>query len=1059
MRRTWPLLVLCVAALEVLSLTGGVHVSTGAPAIEGTPVAPPSLKTVPVPLPEQLGDFVRDKQAAIALGKALFWDTQAGSDGLVACASCHFQAGADTRITNQVNPGSDGAFDVGRPNHTFALGDFPFHQFADPENRASSVIRSRNDVGGSAGVHGATFNDIRLGSARDNLTPLTPDPLGFTVGGLNVRRVTGRNTPPAINAIFNIRNFWDGRANRRFNGRNPFGDADPDARVLRVNDLGGLERVHVSIDHASTASQAVGPPLSGVEMSGAGRTWLALGKKMLSLKPLANQAVRNDDSVLGPYAISGGKGLSTTYTDLIKAAFQPRWWDSKALVDANLNVIGSLARDGKVTTTRYTVMEANFSLFWGLAILCYESTLVSDDTPYDQFAEGNAGALTPQQRLGLKVFVKSGASCIACHAGPEFTGAAFTTRIDPARNEGVIERMIMGDHLPAVYDGGFYNIGVRKTADDIGLGALDPFGNPLSLARQEQLQPGSVQDNFMGPVDPAERIAADGAFKTPSLRNVELTGPYFHNGSVATLADVVEFYTRGGNFRDQNLHDLDPEIHRQADLAGHPMRQLALVAFLKALTDERVRWYKAPFDHPELTLNAGAPGSEISVLADPRIAGQAQDMRVTLPAIGRNGASTPLRPFLDAPLFDPAPVAAPEPTRSHVVFFAQDSLVVRTRDAQEGDLWSNGVLSVTGTNGLTLTGDLVAGGNASLNGVTTLFGSCLARGSLSLGASVVTTNAIVGGGVPYFVPLVMPSVPGDLPPGAATARATTIPPDVTVPAKGTLALAPGDYGALNVGTGGALTLSDGAYSFRGITLGPNATLFYDVNGQVEILPPDGADFPASPATKTTVTVVGDLSLGTGAMIWSGATNRSNRLQMTVGGATQTIVLPNRCELDATLLAPAARVRLAGGASLRGAVFARAIEVADGARFLPHIGPFDPLLDFTPPAPLAVAGNAAAVTIEETGMPAFALLQNTPNPFRPQTAVRFTLPEASEVSLDVFDIAGRTVKTLVRGPLEPGLHTLVWNGLNDAGRRLPAGVYLYRLVAGANRSEKKMILIN
>src|ERR1041385_3483848 len=674
MKRTWPLLVLGVFGLALLWRTGGAHVSHSASSnaaviVEPAPQNPPSLKTVPVPLPEQIGDFIKDRQAAIALGKAFFWDTQTGSDGVVACASCHFQAGADSRITNQVNPGSNGAFEVGGPNHTFGLADFPFHQFADPEDRHSRVLRSRNDVGGSAGVHAADFNDVRLGRSRDDLTPTVPDPLGFQVGGLNVRRVTGRNTPAAIDAIFNIRNFWDGRANRRFTGRNPLGDADPDARVRRVNDLGDLELVHVSIDKASTASQSVGPPLSGVEMSGAGRTWLKRGKKMLSLRPLANQVVRADDSVLGPLAIAGGRGLSTSYASMIRAAIKSRWWDSRAVVGADLATIPGVRvpREGTLPTDQFSMMEANFSLFWGLAILAYESTLVADDTPYDQFAEGSLSALTPLQQLGLRVFVKSGARCSACHAGAEFSGATFSARLDPQKHEGVIERMIMGDDQVAVYDGGFYNIGVRRTADDIGLGANDPFGNPLSLARQEQQNPGSVQDNFMGPVDPHERVAADGAFKTPSLRNVELTGPYFHNGSIASLQDVVEFYTRGGNFHDENEKDLDPDIHRQSALAGHPMRQLALVAFLKALTDERVRWSRAPFDHPELTVNQGAVGNELSVFADLRIAGQAQDQTLTLPAIGRSGASTPLRPFLNAPLFDPRPSAAPEPTRSPFV--------------------------------------------------------------------------------------------------------------------------------------------------------------------------------------------------------------------------------------------------------------------------------------------------------------------------------------------------------------------------------------------------------
>jgi cytochrome c peroxidase len=60
-----------------------------------------------VPLPEKLADFIKDRKAAVQLGKALFWDTQVGSDGVQACASCHFHAGADDRSKNALNPGQD----------------------------------------------------------------------------------------------------------------------------------------------------------------------------------------------------------------------------------------------------------------------------------------------------------------------------------------------------------------------------------------------------------------------------------------------------------------------------------------------------------------------------------------------------------------------------------------------------------------------------------------------------------------------------------------------------------------------------------------------------------------------------------------------------------------------------------------------------------------------------------------------------------------------------------------------------------------------------------------
>jgi len=69
------------------------------------PAKPQALKSVPVPEPTNLAEFVRDKRAAIALGKALFWDMQVGSDNIQSCASCHFHAGAEYRSRNQISPG------------------------------------------------------------------------------------------------------------------------------------------------------------------------------------------------------------------------------------------------------------------------------------------------------------------------------------------------------------------------------------------------------------------------------------------------------------------------------------------------------------------------------------------------------------------------------------------------------------------------------------------------------------------------------------------------------------------------------------------------------------------------------------------------------------------------------------------------------------------------------------------------------------------------------------------------------------------------------------------
>ena len=94
-----------IAAAVTALLLGAGTAQAGTP---GNLFAPAPLKAVPIPEPATLMNFVKDRKAAINLGKALFWDMQVGGDGMQACASCHFHAGADVRTKNNVNPGADG---------------------------------------------------------------------------------------------------------------------------------------------------------------------------------------------------------------------------------------------------------------------------------------------------------------------------------------------------------------------------------------------------------------------------------------------------------------------------------------------------------------------------------------------------------------------------------------------------------------------------------------------------------------------------------------------------------------------------------------------------------------------------------------------------------------------------------------------------------------------------------------------------------------------------------------------------------------------------------------
>lgn len=633
-----------------------------------------SLKDQPVPTIPGIDQFVRNKPVAIALGKALFWDTRVGSDGQ-ACASCHFAAGADNRMKNQISPGlrgGDTAFgttparDWG-PNYTLQESDFPLHRLADPLDRNSEVLFTTNDVVSSAGTFEGDFVRVKR-KAGEKCGQRDAD--SFMVHGKFVRKVEPRNTPTTINAVFNFRNFWDGRASNVFNGVSPFGRRDPDARVLQANADGSLTWVKVALENASLASQAVGPPLSDFEMSCGNKTFQDLGRKLVSMRPLAGQEVHATDSVLAAYRRPSGNGLKHTYGQLIRAAFDPRWWDSRQTMDG------------------YSQIEHNFTLFWGLAIQLYEATLVSDQAPIDRYfgdagSPPDASALTLAQQRGLGIFQSNG-KCINCHRGPELTGAAST--LHALNRVGVIvERMVVGDARVnrdggvALYDSGFYNIGVRPAAEDRGAGATDPWGNPLSYARQylDKLRGNAVPDSFsinacrfevpppacsFGPSPDAERVAVDGAFKTPTLRNVSLTRPYFHNGSRLTLEQVVEFYNRGGDRRGPDGNDttgyigpdapngsasnLDPDIDVLRPVVepnsftpkGLTEQQKAdLADFLRhALTDPRVACEQAPFDHPSLPIPNGHAGDHLNV-ADADGDGDADDEIMTLPAVGAAG--------------------------------------------------------------------------------------------------------------------------------------------------------------------------------------------------------------------------------------------------------------------------------------------------------------------------------------------------------------------------------------------------------------------------------------
>lgn len=280
-----------------------------------------------------------------------------------------------------------------------------------------------------------TADDVMASPGVINQTP-DADYESHPLFGLGVQ-VTGRTANPVINAAYHRELFWDGRAGPTF--------LDPQTGQMLL------------ADHAALESQAVGPPLSEVEMAHHGRDWPQITDKLAHARPLALASDVPPDMAA---AVLAGR----TYPELFRRAFG----------------------DGEITAARI-----------GMALATYQRTLISDQSPWDDFVNGNPNAMTAAQIRGWNVFQAS--NCAVCHSPPLFT------------------------------DDTFRNIGLRPIFEDRG--------------RQEVT--GLMSDR--------------GKFKTPGLRNTGLKANYMHNGQFGTLMQVVNFYA-GNAFVPANLDPLIPGL-------------------------------------------------------------------------------------------------------------------------------------------------------------------------------------------------------------------------------------------------------------------------------------------------------------------------------------------------------------------------------------------------------------------------------------------------------------------------------------------------------------------
>jgi cytochrome c peroxidase len=206
----------------------------------------------------------------------------------------------------------------------------------------------------------------------------------------------------------------------------------------------------------------------------------------------------------------------------------------------------------------------------GKAFEAYERNLVSGSSLFGRYVrDPDVEEFSPAARRGLALFIGK-AACNDCHGGPALTDNRF-------HNVGVTQAL--GEHTPPVDEGRYEDIpGLLRNAFNVaGRYSINPEAGAAKLA-------------IANPEDESTK----GQFRTASLLNVAETAPYFHNGSVSTLEDVVRHYNDGGGPPGSYAGTASPTL-RPLGLSDTEMSDL--VAFLKSLTGEPVpeQWRADPF--------------------------------------------------------------------------------------------------------------------------------------------------------------------------------------------------------------------------------------------------------------------------------------------------------------------------------------------------------------------------------------------------------------------------------------------------------------------------------
>ena len=350
---------------------------------------------------------------------------------------------------------------------------------------------------------------------------------------------------------------------------------------------------------------------------------------------------------------------------------------------------------------------------------------------------------------------------------------------------------------------------------------------------------------------------------------------------------------------------------------------------------------------------------------------------------------------------------------------ADKQIDFKRHNFSEGDIHSNGRIKFQNGNPSTHTGHVTSKDRVEIRKKNTIDGDVICGEDVKLYDDATVTGTVTENAAVDVVPI--PSIP-----------AFSYGEDnIEVPKNGWLELPSGNYKNVKVQQNASLLFSSGTYNLKRLDMNNNSKLEVTIVGSEAV----------------TINIDNNLDINND-VVMNVIDGASENVTFNVGG--NGVHIRDRSVWFGSIIAPDAKVKLQKETFFKGTICARQIELHRRVIVMHHSS--------TAPLPKVLAENEGE-NLELGELPTqFELSQNYPNPFNPTTNIRFSIPQAGMVTLKVYNIRGRLVKTLVNGFTNSGYHQVDWNGTDENSVKVASGIYFYHLLTKDSQKAKKMVLL-